>query len=715
MSTARERARMDPEASTQQSELDQPVTELAGVGEAMAAKLARLGLDSIADLLFHLPLRYQDRTRLTPIGQLRAGQEAVVEGEVTACDVIQGRRRSLLVRLKDATGILSLRFYHFAPAQAQQFARGSRVRLFGEARAGSTGLEIYHPEYQLLSAAVERSTDGEIEESLTPIYPTTEGLTQMRLRGLIAQAFKRYDAHPGALPELLPEPLRERFSLLALNDAIRYLHHPPPDASLDQLAAGTHPAQRRLAFEELLAHQLSLRQVRSRIQRDTAPLIKGGDGLKARFLAALPFSLTGAQRRVLAEIDRDLEREIPMLRLVQGDVGSGKTVVAAVAALSAAAHGYQAAVMAPTELLAEQHYKSFRAWFEPLGLDVAWLAGRLKGKQRLDAKAAIEDGRAQVVVGTHALFQADVRFHRLGLAIIDEQHRFGVHQRLALREKGEAAGITPHQLVMTATPIPRTLAMSAYADLDLSVIDELPPGRSPVKTVAVADNRRQEVIERIRSACSEGRQAYWVCTLIEESEALESQAAEATLAALEEALPEFAIGLVHGRMKASEKSEVMAAFKAGELDLLVATTVIEVGVDVPNASLMIIENPERLGLAQLHQLRGRVGRGSTESFCVLLYHPPLSDHSRERLAVMRETNDGFKIAEKDLELRGPGEVLGTRQTGLMGMKIADLVRDRPLLEPVHRLAAELVDSHPRSVTPLIRRWLGEEANRYGAV
>jgi len=695
------------------SPLDHSVTELVGVGDAMAVKLARLGIHSTADLLFHLPLRYQDRTRITPIGELRAGQEAVVEGVVTASNIIQGRRRSLLVRLKDTTGILSLRFYHFAPAQARQFTPGVQVRLFGEARAGSTGLEVYHPEYQLLKGG--HDDDSSNEAHLTPIYPTTEGLTQQRLRGLVEQAYQRFQQHPDALPEWLPETLRSRFHLIHLHDAIRELHHPAPEASLESLAGGTHPAQQRLAFEELLAHQLSLRQIRVQIQSDDAPALTGGESLRTRFLTLLPFALTGAQRRVLNEIDRDIEYQSPMLRLVQGDVGSGKTVVAAAAALRAVGSGYQAAIMAPTELLAEQHYNSFKTWFEPLGIEVAWLAGKLKGKARLDAKANIANGTANVIVGTHALFQPDVHFHRLGLAIIDEQHRFGVHQRLALREKGERSGITPHQLVMTATPIPRTLAMSAYADLDLSVIDELPPGRTPIKTVAVANNRRQEVIERIRNACEEGRQAYWVCTLIEESEVLESQAAEDTYALLSEALPEFTIGLVHGRMKAQEKSTVMQAFKNGDIDLLVATTVIEVGVDVPNASLMIIENPERLGLAQLHQLRGRVGRGSTDSYCVLLYAAPLSDHSRERLAVMRETNDGFRIAERDLELRGPGEVLGTRQTGLLGMKIADMVRDRPLLEPVHRLGGELMAAHPEVAAPLIRRWLGEETGRYATV
>ncbi|WP_404464525.1 ATP-dependent DNA helicase RecG [Vreelandella aquamarina] len=691
------------------SELSAPVTALKGVGEALAIKLARLGVERISDLLFHLPLRYQDRTRLTPIGLLRAGHEAVVEGEVTASDIVKGRRRSLLIRLRDGSGILSLRFFHFSPAQQQQMRPGVTVRAFGEARAGATGLEIYHPEYRLSGGS-----ETPVEEYYTPIYPTTEGLHQARLRALTQQALRLLEQAPEALPDVIPDALRQRFQLPGLHASLQLLHQPPPDVDLEQLSHGLHPATRRLALEELLAHQLSLREVRLRIQADGAPELPSGRSLQTRFLAQLPFALTGAQRRVLEEIALDLARPAPMLRLVQGDVGSGKTVVAAMAALSALAGNCQAAMMAPTEILAEQHYRSFKAWFEPLGIEVAWLAGKLKGKARLDAKAAIADGRARMVVGTHALFQDDVHFQCLGLAIIDEQHRFGVHQRLALREKGEAGGLTPHQLIMTATPIPRTLAMSAYADLDVSVIDELPPGRTPVKTVVVSDERRPEVVERIRNACSDGRQAYWVCTLIEESEVLQCQAAEVTREELTQALPELAVGLIHGRMKAAEKAEVMDAFKSGELDLLVATTVIEVGVDVPNASLMIIENPERLGLSQLHQLRGRVGRGSTESFCVLLYHPPLSKSSRERLGVMRETTDGFRIAEKDLEIRGPGEVLGTRQTGLAQMKIADLERDADQLERVTALAQAL-QGNADVTAVLVRRWLGEAAGRYGQV
>lgn len=583
------------------------------------------------------------------------------------------------------------------------------MRAFGEARAGATGLEIYHPEYRLSGG-----NDTPVEEYFTPIYPTTEGLHQTRFRALTQQALALLQRSPELLPDVIPDALRQRFSLPGLHASLQLLHQPPPDVDIEQLAHGHHPATRRLALEELLAHQLSLREVRLRIQADGAPSLPSGRSLQTRFLAQLPFALTGAQRRVLEEITLDLARPAPMLRLVQGDVGSGKTVVAAMAALSALAGNCQAAMMAPTEILAEQHYRAFKAWFEPLGIEVAWLAGKLKGKARLDAKAAIADGRARMVVGTHALFQSDVHFQCLGLAIIDEQHRFGVHQRLALREKGEAGGLTPHQLIMTATPIPRTLAMSAYADLDVSVIDELPPGRTPVKTVVVSDERRPEVVERIRNACSDGRQAYWVCTLIEESEVLQCQAAEVTRDELTQALPELAIGLIHGRMKASEKVAVMEAFKTGELDLLVATTVIEVGVDVPNASLMIIENPERLGLSQLHQLRGRVGRGSTESFCVLLYHPPLSKSSRERLGVMRETTDGFRIAEKDLEIRGPGEVLGTRQTGLAQMKIADLERDADQLERVTALAQGL-QGNAEVTAVLVRRWLGEAAGRYGQV
>lgn len=676
-----------------------PVTELKGVGTALALKLERLGIRTIQDLILHLPSRYQDRTRILPIGALRPGDEGVVEGTIRAADVVQGRRRSLLCRLQDGTGTLTLRFFHFNAAQKNSLKTGQRLLCFGEARPGPSGLEMVHPEY--------RSLKGEgpatLTESLTPVYPLTEGLTQNRIRSLITLALEWMERE--GLDDLLPDALRRRWQLPDLQHSIHYLHHPSVDADQTLLMEGKHPAQRRLAMEELLAHHLSLQKVRQQVRQQGAPSLRATGELSRPFLEQLPFSLTAAQLRVAREVARDLQKPTPMLRLVQGDVGSGKTVVAVLAALQAVENGLQAAVMAPTEILAEQHYLNFSQWLEPLGIQVAWLAGKVKGKAREARLASIRSGEAQVVVGTHALFQDEVSFADLGVVVIDEQHRFGVHQRLSLREKGRNGERSPHQLIMTATPIPRTLTMSAYADLDCSVIDELPPGRTPVQTVVIADSRREQVIERVRRACEEGRQAYWVCTLIEESEALQCQAAEVTAESLKEALPQLRIGLVHGRMKATEKAEVMARFKAAELDLLVATTVIEVGVDVPNASLMIIENPERLGLAQLHQLRGRVGRGDVESFCVLMYHAPLSKQGRERLAVMRETTDGFRIAEKDLELRGPGEVLGTRQTGMMQFRIADLQRDADLLPRIHQLAAEL-ESLPALNESLIQRWLG---------
>ncbi|WP_040260562.1 ATP-dependent DNA helicase RecG [Pseudomonas massiliensis] len=684
-----------------------PVTALKGVGEAMAEKLARVGLETVQDVLFHLPLRYQDRTRVVPIGSLRPGQDAVIEGVVSGADIVMGKRRSLLVRLGDGSGVLSLRFYHFSNAQKEALKRGTHLRCYGEARPGASGLEIYHPEYRALTG----DEPAPVEQTLTPIYPLTEGLTQQRLRQLCLQSLSLLG--PRSLPDWLPEPLAQEHRLGPLDQAIRYLHQPPADADVEELAEGHHWAQQRLIFEELLTHQLSQQRLRESLRAQQAPPLPPARTLPARYLANLGFSPTGAQQRVGAEISYDLSQSAPMLRLVQGDVGAGKTVVAALAALQAIEAGYQVALMAPTEILAEQHYLNFQRWFEPLGIEVAWLAGKLKGKVRQAALGRIEAG-APMVVGTHALFQPEVRFARLALAIIDEQHRFGVQQRLALRQKGVDGRLCPHQLIMTATPIPRTLAMSAYADLDTSVLDELPPGRTPVNTVLVADSRRIEVIERVRAACAEGRQAYWVCTLIEESEELTCQAAQTTFEELTLALGELRVGLVHGRMKPAEKAEVMARFKQGELQLLVATTVIEVGVDVPNASLMIIENPERLGLAQLHQLRGRVGRGSTASHCVLLYHPPLSFIGRERLGIMRETNDGFVIAEKDLELRGPGEMLGTRQTGLLQFKVADLMRDAHLLPAVREAAQRLLAEWPDHVTPLLERWL-RHGQQFGQV
>ena len=684
-----------------------PVTALKGIGAAMAEKLARVGLENLQDVLFHLPLRYQDRTRVVPIGALRPGQDAVVEGVVATADVIMGRRRSLLVRLQDGSGTLSLRFFHFSQAQKDGMKRGTHLRCYGEVRPGASGLEIYHPEYR----ALKDDAPAPVEQTLTPIYPTTEGLTQLRLRQLTEQALERLGPH--SLLDWLPPEMAKQYKLGPLAEALRYLHRPPPDADVEELAIGHHWAQRRLVFEELLTHQLSLQRLRETMRAQQAPPLPPAKKLPKQYLANLGFKPTGAQQRVGAEIAHDLAQHEPMLRLVQGDVGAGKTVVVAMAALQAIEAGYQVALMAPTEILAEQHYLNFQRWFEPLGLEVAWLAGKLKGKARTASLERIAAG-TPMVVGTHALFQSEVHFARLALVIIDEQHRFGVQQRLDLRQKGVEERLSPHQLIMTATPIPRTLAMSAYADLDTSVLDELPPGRTPVNTVTITDTRREEVVERVRAACLEGRQAYWVCTLIEESEELTCQAAETTFEELSLALGELRVGLIHGRMKPAEKAEIMAQFKAGELQLLVATTVIEVGVDVPNASLMIIENPERLGLAQLHQLRGRVGRGSAVSHCVLLFHPPLSHIGRERLAIMRETNDGFVIAERDLELRGPGEMLGTRQTGLLQFKVADLMRDADLLPAVRDAAQELLAKWPAHVSPLLERWL-RHGQQYGQV
>ncbi len=680
-----------------------PVTELNGVGPQLALKLERLQIRTLQDLLFHLPLRYQDRTRITPIGSLRYGQDAVVEGHVSSVNIVMGRRRSLLCRIQDGSGTVTLRFFHFSAAQKQSLTEGTLIRCYGEVRRGSSGLELYHPEYKRVD---EQSTE-QVEQYLTPVYATTEGLNQVRLRNLCEQAITLLQ-RCGGLQEWLPESLRNKYHLMELEEAVTLLHRPPPDTPVQQLLEGQHPAQLRLVMEELLAHQLSLLELRQKVKMTQAPaLISRGD-LQQRFKQNLPYALTSAQQRVAEEVDRDVSQPHPMLRLVQGDVGSGKTVVAALAALRAIENNMQVAMMAPTEILAEQHLRNFSEWFEALGLNVAWLVGKLGVRQRKEQLEAIASGSAALVVGTHALFQQDVEFNRLALVIIDEQHRFGVHQRLALKEKGGHDGSQPHQLIMTATPIPRTLAMSAYADLDCSIIDELPPGRTPVETVVIPDDRRHEVIGRVRNGCAEGRQAYWVCTLIEESEALECQAAEATVEELKAALPELNIGLVHGRMKSAEKAQVMDAFKRGDLQLLVATTVIEVGVDVPNASLMIIENPERLGLAQLHQLRGRVGRGATDSYCVLLYHSPLSQLGRERLAIMRESSDGFVIAEKDLELRGPGELLGTRQTGLMQFRIADLQRDAHLLDVVQEAAHSLLQAgEGEAIKAIILRWMGE--------
>ena len=681
---------------------ERPVTALRGVGPSLARMLEeRLGLRTVQDVLFYLPLRYEDRTRVVPIGTLRSGDRAVIEGEVQLAEIVFRRRRALLVRIADGSGFLTLRFFHFSAAQHEGLARGTRLRCYGEVRMGPAGPEIVHPEYRRVAVDVAVPAP----ESLTPIYPTTEGVQQGRLRMLTGLALAMLPS--GDLRDLIPHGVLDALDLPTLEAALRYVHRPPPDADLELLNEGRHPAQRRLAFEELLAHHISLRLLRQEADRDTSWPLTPCTDLVERCLAGLPFRLTAAQSRVWAEIAADLQREHPAMRLVQGDVGSGKTVVAALAALRAVEQGAQAAIMAPTELLAEQHARNFLAWFEPLGVRVALLTGRHTGRVRAALEQDLASGDIQVAIGTHALFQEGIAFKRLALVVVDEQHRFGVHQRLQLRDKGLADGRYPHQVVMTATPIPRTLAMTAYADLDVSVIDELPPGRTPIRTVVLQDTRRDEVVARIETACRSGRQAYWVCPLIDESEAVRYQAAEETAAALAVALPDVRIGLVHGRMPAAKKDAVMASFKAGKLDLLVATTVIEVGVDVPNASLMIIENAERMGLAQLHQLRGRVGRGSVESTCVLLYHGPLSPIARERLGVIRDTNDGFLVAQRDLELRGPGELLGTRQTGLMQLRVADLLRDADLLPGVQKAAALLLGGPRANIGPLVDRWVGE--------
>ncbi|MFT7007847.1 MAG: ATP-dependent DNA helicase RecG [Colwellia sp.] len=684
------------------------LTTLKGVGPSMAKRLEKLSLLSVQDLLFHLPLRYEDRTRVSTIRECIVGTHTNIIGEITSNQITNGKRRMMVVNVNDGTGNVQLCFFSFSASLKNSLSVGQTIRCYGEIKRGPNGFQIVHPEYRSLDD--DRALTP-TEETLTPVYPTTDGLKQISLRNLTDQALIRLQR--GQVEELLPSDLfDEQYSL---EQALTIVHRPPPEASTSQLELGKHPAQLRLIKEELIAHNLSMLKVRQNsdvhqaISLSLDQAIEPYRAAEDSFLKALPFSPTNAQARVVKEIKTDLAKSQPMMRLVQGDVGSGKTLVAALAALTAISQGYQVALMAPTEILAEQHAINFASWFTPLEISVGWLAGKTKAKARRLALEKMASGEMQMVIGTHALFQADVQFNKLVLVIIDEQHKFGVHQRLSLREKGVFDTNYPHQLIMTATPIPRTLAMTAYADLDTSVIDELPPGRTPINTVALPDSRRENVIERIREGCSnDNRQAYWVCTLIEESEVLQCQAAEDTAIHLQEQLPELKIGLVHGRMKAVEKQEIMTRFKAGEIHLLIATTVIEVGVDVPNASLMVIENPERLGLAQLHQLRGRVGRGSVASHCVLLYKAPLTKTATKRLAVLRESNDGFVIAEKDLEIRGPGELLGTRQTGLAELKIADLVRDGYLIPEIKQKAYLLSRQNPECAQALIQRWLGNK-------
>lgn len=686
---------------------ERAVTALSGVGPALAEKLARIGIHQVLDLLFHLPLRYQDRTQIYPIGGLRVGQQVVVEGQVELTDVVFRGRRAMICHISDGSGVLSLRFFYFSNAQKAMLKRGVTVRCFGEVRYSNSRPEMIHPEYRVIAGDETFAS----EDKLTPFYPVTEGLQQTRMRQLIERALEMVRGTP--LPDWIPREILRELAFPNIDEAVQLVHNPPTELDLQELNEGEHPCQRRLAFDELVAHQLSLRVLRERLQSDPGIALKRQGDVIERFLQSLPFELTGAQGRVVQEVMTDLECKRPMLRLLQGDVGSGKTVVAAAVALRAIDNGHQVAFMAPTELLAEQHVRSLKGWLQPLGIEVSLLTSKMPGKDKRYALEGIADGRVQLAVGTHALFQEQVSYDSLALVIVDEQHRFGVHQRLQLKAKGRA-GAMPHQLVMTATPIPRTLAMSAYADLDVSVIDELPPGRTPIKTVVLSQERRPDVVERIDAACAGGQQAYWVCPLVNESEVLECEAAEATAVALQQALPKRRVGLIHGQLKSTEKEAAMAKFSAHQLDLLVATTVIEVGVDVPNASLMVIENAERMGLAQLHQLRGRVGRGARASACVLLYKPPLKGNAKTRLNVIRGSTDGFEIAEKDLEIRGPGEVLGTRQTGRLQMRIADVVRDADLLPMVRIAANTILSTHQQHVAPLVDRWIAAEG-RYGGV
>ena len=685
----------------------QPAPKFAkGDVTSLEARLAKLGLRRDFDLILHLPLRYEDETRLTPIGSAVSTAEVSVqvEGRVLDTEIVYRPRRQLIARIQDDSGILYLRFFNFYPSQAKVLAAGATVRAFGEVRSGFFGGEMIHPRFRVL-----RQPEP-LPDALTPVYPTTAGLSQAVLRTQIERGIERV-ASVHAMEEVLPAAILAPFCFPSFREAVDTLHHPRPDSDARALQERTHPAWQRIKFDEVLAQQLSMRLHYRRRRARTAPTLQDKQALTAQLLKQLPFRLTGAQQRAWGEIAADLNVAHPMHRLLQGDVGSGKTVVAALAALRAVENGFQAAVMAPTEILAEQHYRKFSEWLTPLGIRVAWLIGSQSKSERKETLAAIAAGEAPVVVGTHALFQDKVQLGRLGLVIVDEQHRFGVAQRLALRKKGagvpgDANEVEPHQLMMSATPIPRTLSMSYYADLDISVIDELPPGRQPVVTKLLSDARRGEVVSRIHEACAAGRQAYWVCPLIEESETLQLQTAIDTYASLSMEFPELQVGLIHGRLPTEEKVAVMAAFVCGDIQLLVATTVIEVGVDVANASMMVIEHAERFGLAQLHQLRGRVGRGVDESVCILLYQKPLSQGARARLKVIYEQSDGFAIAAADLEQRGPGEYLGARQSGAPLLRFADLVADAELVAAAHAAADTLLDAYPDAAKKHLERWLG---------
>lgn len=681
------------------------VETLKGVGSKIAEKLAILSIINLEDLLFHLPSRYQDRSRIHPIGSLIHGQTAQVFGMIEAADIAFGKRRSLVCKISDASGILDIRLFYFSMAQKKQFKRGEYVQCYGQVSHSGRSFAMIHPEIKFLKS----QQMPKLEAGLQAVYPTTQGLQQRTFQSLIKQAMSSLST--GNIKELLPQALLEKLNFPPLADALKLLHRPPLDISLADIQSGEHPLIQRLAFEELMAQHLALKKLKQKHQAHQSYPITNHQPLYSKFEISLPFTLTDAQKNVIKEIRDDLNQEFPMMRLVQGDVGCGKTLVAAFAMLDVAADSFQSVLMAPTELLAEQHYVSFQTWFKLLGIQVALLTSKMSNKQKLESLENIKTGKAKVIIGTHAVFQQQVEFADLALVVIDEQHRFGVEQRKTLLEKGVSStqnnsALHPHQLIMTATPIPRTLAQTAYADLNLSIINEMPPGRKLVETSVINELKKPQVIQRIRHACqNDKRQIYWVCTLIDESEELECQAAEVTYQELSDQLPELRVGLVHGRLKSKDKHELMAKFKAGELDILVATTVIEVGVDVPNASLMIIENPERLGLSQLHQLRGRVGRGEKQSYCILMYHAPLSQTAKQRLNVMRDTNDGFKIAEKDLEIRGAGEVLGTRQTGEVLFRFADLLRDRKLLPQVQQNAELIAKSHPELIGALCARWI----------
>jgi len=694
------------------TKITESVLSLSGVGPQMAKKLARVHVHTVQDLLFHLPHRYEDRTSVTSLGSLLPNLSTVVIGEIELAQVVFGRRRSLLVRISDGTGSLTIRMFHFNRAQEKSFRRGHWVKCFGEVRRGQKGYELIHPEYRISAAEPE----GGLDTTLTPVYPTTEGVSQAFWRKLSDQALKQVLPQVCELvdPSCLPAKLQSSYQSASLQQALSALHRPEAGVNLSAMQQANSVAHQRLIIEELLAHHFSLRKSRALRESERASALIGHAKQEQDFINQLGFTLTQAQQRVCKELAKDLKSETPTMRLIQGDVGSGKTVVAAIAILKAVASGVQTVFMAPTELLAEQQFKTMEGWYNALGIEVGWLASKTPAQQKRQTLEKLASGELLVAVGTHALIQDAVEYHDLGLVVIDEQHRFGVEQRLALRSK-TPAGRVPHQLVMTATPIPRTLAMTFYADLDVSSIDELPPGRKAVETVVIpADPRREEVIERVRRACQQGRQVYWVCPLIDESEVLEAQAATDTEQELSQRLTGLKIGLVHGRLKPKEKEQQMSAFREGKLDLLVATTVIEVGVDVPNASLMIIENAERMGLAQLHQLRGRVGRGSEQSFCILLYQTPLSQHAKQRLQTLRKTNDGFVIAEKDLEIRGAGELLGTRQTGSISFKVANLVRDQHLLPMIESCASKLIELNPASAEALIDRWIGSKENYVNA-